>query len=130
MTRRPVTRHYPRTARLNELLREIIAEDLERIDDTRLELVTVIRVVVEPDMRHAVVTYDTLGGPDDDERVQEALADHRVRLQAAIGRQARTKRVPELRFEPDETERTAARVEEILSRLRDERGDEPGEPDG
>jgi ribosome-binding factor A len=126
MTRRPVSRHYPRTARLNELVREIVADELERIDDNRLELVTVIRVLVEPDMRHATVTYDTLGGPDDDEPVQEALADHRVRLQAAIGRQSRTKRVPELRFEPDETERTAARVEEILSRLREEHG----EPDG
>jgi ribosome-binding factor A len=126
VSRRPVARHYPRTARLNELLREIVAEELERIDDDRLELVTVIRVLADPDMRHAAVFYDTLGGPDDDERVQDALGDHRVRLQAAIGRQARTKRVPELRFEPDETERTAARVEEILSRLREERG----EPDG
>jgi ribosome-binding factor A len=126
VTRRPVSRHYPRTARLNELLREIVAEELERIDDDRLELVTVIRVLADPDMRRAAVFYDTLGGPDDDERVQDALGDHRVRLQAAIGRQARTKRVPELRFEPDETERTAARVEEILSRLREERS----EPDG
>jgi ribosome-binding factor A len=113
-------RHYPRVARLNHLVHEIVAEEIERIDDDRLELVTVIRVVVEPDMRHAVVYYDTLSGPDEDETVSTALADHRVQLQAAIGRQARMKRVPELSFKPDEAERTAARVEEILTQLRGE----------
>jgi ribosome-binding factor A len=116
-------RHYPRVVRLNHLVHEIVAEELERIDDGRLELVTVIRVVVEPDMRHAVVFYDTLTGGDEDDAVAAALRDHRVQLQAAIGHQARMKRVPELSFRPDETERTAARVEEILTKLRQEQRD-------
>ncbi|MGH9244645.1 MAG: ribosome-binding factor A [Acidimicrobiales bacterium] len=127
--RRQPARHYPRTARLNELVREIVAEEIERIDDDRLDLVTVIRVIVEPDMRHAIVHYDSLGGPDDDADVTAALADHRVRLQAAIARQARTKRVPELAFRPDEVERSAARVEEILRRLRRDESSS-GEVDG
>ena len=42
-------RRYPRTARVNELVREVVAEELERIDDERLELVTVTGVDVEPD---------------------------------------------------------------------------------
>jgi ribosome-binding factor A len=119
-------RHYPRVARLNQLVHEIVADEIERIDDDRLELVTVIRVVVEPDMRHAVVFYDTLSGPDEDESVAGALRDHRVQLQAAIGRQARMKRVPELSFRPDEAERTAARVEEILTKLRQEQPEGDG----
>ncbi|MGH9117674.1 MAG: 30S ribosome-binding factor RbfA [Acidimicrobiales bacterium] len=109
--------------RLNHLIHEIVAEELERVDDDRLELVTVIRVTVERDMRHAVVFYDTLTGPEGDRAVQAGLSDHRVQLQAAIGRQARIRRVPELSFRPDETERTAARVEEILTKLRDESPD-------
>ena len=32
---------YPRTARLNQLVQQIVAEELERIDDERLTLVTV-----------------------------------------------------------------------------------------
>jgi ribosome-binding factor A len=123
-------RHYPRVARLNHLIHEIVAEEIERIDDDRLELVTVIRVVVDPDMRHAVVFYDTLSGPDEDDVVHTALGDHRVQLQAAIGRQARIKRVPELRFRPDEAERTAARVEEILTRLRRDQPDPDTAGDG
>jgi ribosome-binding factor A len=119
-------RHYPRTARLNHLVQEIVADELERIDDDRLGLTTVIRVTVEPDMRHAVVFYDTLSGPGEDDAVEAALGDHRVRLQAAIGRQARIKRVPELTFRPDETERTAARVEEILTELHRQEDGRPG----
>jgi ribosome-binding factor A len=110
-------RQYPRTARLNELVHHIVADELERIDDERLDLVTVMKVEVEPDLRHATVTYDALRGPEADTEVLGALAEHRVRLQAAIARQARTKRTPELSFRPDEVERQAARVEEILRDL-------------
>jgi ribosome-binding factor A len=118
MTRRPSgPRHYPRTARLNELLREIVADELELVDDDRLYLVTVTGVEVEPDLRHAVVWYDSPGGEEGDEAVLAAFAEARVRLQAAVGRQARTKRVPELAFRPDPAVREAQRVEEILRRL-------------
>lgn len=119
-------REYPRTARLNHLVQEIVADELERIDDERLELVTVMSVEVEPDMRHAVVYVDTLAsawgdGPGDDE-VLAALAENRVRLQGAIAGQARVKRVPELRFEPDVVGRGAGRVEDILRDLHSDPG--------
>lgn len=108
---------YPRTARLNELVRQIVAEELERLDDDRLDLVTVVSVDVEADLRHATVTFAPLGGEGDDDAVLEALGEIRYRLQAAIGRQARVKRVPELRFVPDVVGRSAARIDEILRDL-------------
>lgn len=124
MTRRPTgQRHYPRTARLNELLREIVADELERVDDDRLVLVTVTGVEVEPDLRHATVWYDSPAGEEGDEEVLAGLAEARVRLQAAVGRQARTKRVPELAFRPDPAVRQALRVEDILRRIHGD--DEP-----
>ncbi len=39
--RRNPSKAYRRTDRLNELLREVIAEELGRIDDEDLELVTI-----------------------------------------------------------------------------------------
>jgi len=110
-------RDYPRTARLNQLFQEILAEELEKVDDDRLELVTIMSVDCERDLRHAIVYYDTLGGEDDDELVLEALADHRHVLQGAIGRQARVKRTPELIFKPDAVGRGAARLEEVLREI-------------
>src|SRR4051794_27725848 len=108
---------YPRTARLNELVHQIVADELERIDDDRLELVTVMSVVVEPDLRHAVVFVDTPTGADRDEEVLAGLADFRPRLQSAVARQARIKRTPLLEFRPDEVERSAARVEDVMRKL-------------
>jgi ribosome-binding factor A len=120
---------YPRTARLNELVRQIVAEELERIDDERLTLVTVVDVVCEADLRWATVYVTGLGGPEDDAAIIEALGDH---LQATINRQARFKRTPELIFAADEVTRSANRIETILRDLQtdDHRDAESDEPDG
>ncbi len=112
--RPPTNRQYPRTARLNQLVREIVADELERIDDERLGLVTITAVNVEPDMRGALVLFDTLDGEDGDAEVLEALGEARIRLQRAIGRQARSKRVPLLTFAPDVAVRTGERIDSIL----------------
>jgi ribosome-binding factor A len=107
-------RRYSRLDRVNEALREVLADELERIDDGRLELVTVTGVKVEPDLRRAHVWFDTLGeGP----KAAEALSEHRVRLQGAIGRELRLKRTPELTFGPDPAIATGTRVEDILRTL-------------
>ena len=112
-------RDYPRTARLNTLFQEILAEELERIDDERLELVTIMSVDVDGDLSRAVVYFDTLGGEDEDEPVLDALAEHRHRLRGAVGRQARVKRTPELVFRADDVGRSAARLEEVLRNIHD-----------
>lgn len=125
MKRSPGTaRHYPRTARLNQLVHEIVAEEIERLDDERLGFLTVVGVEVEPDMRRAVVWYTHLdeGGEAGDaeaDDLADALEEHRRRLQGAIGRQARIKRTPELTFRPDTVIRQAERVEQILRDLGD-----------
>ena len=113
MSRRDMPRRqYPRTARVNELCQEIVAEELERIDDERLELVTITHVRVDPDLRRALVEFSALG--EDLPGAAEALAEHRHRLQGAIARQARLKRTPELHFKPDELIERSNRIEELL----------------
>lgn len=116
---------YSRVARVNQALREVIADELELIDDERLELVTVTGVRAEADFRHAVVWFDTLHGL---EEVKEALQGERVRLQAAVGRQLRLRRTPELFFEPDPAIAAGSRVEEILRSLQDYPGTPAGKP--
>ena len=53
-------RRYPRMARVNEVVREVIADELERLSDPRLGLVTVTGVEVSADLRHATVYYSAL----------------------------------------------------------------------
>ncbi|MPY95239.1 MAG: 30S ribosome-binding factor RbfA [Acidimicrobiia bacterium] len=110
-------REYPRTARVNELVREIVAEELERIDDTRLEMVSVTAVEVEQELTQGVVYFSSLAGEEADAEVLGALHQHRARLQSAIGRQSRMRRTPALRFAPDGGVRGGKRIEELLAEL-------------
>jgi ribosome-binding factor A len=114
----PSNRRYPRVNRINRLLQEVIAEELEIIDDDRLELVTVTGVVAEIDVRRATVFVSSMPEP-----VAEALEEHRWRLQAAVGRQASFKRTPQLTFQADPAVASGSRVEEILRGI-DTGGDE------
>jgi ribosome-binding factor A len=104
----------PRTVRLGELLREVVAEELERVDDPRLELVSLTTVDVDADLNRAIVYYDSLAGEDGDPEILEAFAACRVRLQAAVGRQIHARKTPILHFRPDEVIRSAERIERLL----------------
>jgi ribosome-binding factor A len=112
---------YPRTARVNEVLREVVAEALEKMADTddRLRLLTVTAVDITPDLSRATVYLSSLPPP-----AVEALAEQRRELQRIIGRQVRMKRTPLLGFESDPAVAHGLRVEEILRALRESPNDD------
>jgi ribosome-binding factor A len=123
-------RAYARTDRLNESLREVLADALKRLADTdeRLALLTITGVDCDPDLRRALVLFSSL---DDVEAL--ALADARIRLQSAISREVRLKRTPQLRFAPDPAISAGARIDEILRQLPppvDDAPDDPQQPAG
>jgi ribosome-binding factor A len=101
-------------ARVNELVREVLAEELERLQahDDRLGLLTITHVEVEPDLRKATVMLSSL--PD---AAADVLSEHRARLQASLGRQVRLRRTPQLSFIADPAVEAGRRVEDILRGL-------------
>ena len=101
---------YPRTARLSEVLREVIADELTLIDDERLDLVTITAIDVDSEMNRAIVYFDSMFGEEGDEGVVEALLEFRPRIQASINRQMHARKTPILSFRPDEVIRSAARI--------------------
>src|SRR5215204_6835729 len=119
---------YPRSARVGETLREIIAEELVRVDDERLALVTITGIDVDDELNRAHVFFDSLAGEEGDAEIVEALNHHRVRLQAAIADQIRAKKTPILDFRPDIALRSAERIDDILREDRQRHPDRP--PDG
>ncbi|MEK9838623.1 MAG: 30S ribosome-binding factor RbfA [Ilumatobacter sp.] len=114
---------YPRSARVGQTLREIIADDLVRIGDERLEFVTITQIEVDDELNRAHVMFDSLAGEEGDAAIIEALEEHRVRLQSSIARQIRAKKTPVLDFRPDDVIRSAERIDEIL---RADRERDPG----
>jgi len=108
--------------RLGELLREVVADELRRIDDPRLELVSITNVDVDADLNRAIVSYDSLAGESGDPEILEAFGAWRVRLQASVGRQIHARKTPVLQFRPDEVIRSAERIDRLL------RGTDVGAP--
>ncbi len=105
-------------------MREIIAEELVRIDDERLEFVTITGIDVDNELNRAHVYFDSLAGEDGDDEIIDALGQHRRRLQSAIGKQIRAKKTPILDFRADEALRSAERIDDILRDDRSRRSPE------
>jgi ribosome-binding factor A len=130
--RRSAPRQFQRTDRVGELVREIVASELERIGDERLDLVTVTAVDVDASLEHADVYYSALQAEADGrlDEVAEALDELRWPVQQVVNREVRARRTPQIRFRPDEVLTQALRVEEILRDLGP--GDDPaaGEDQG
>jgi len=105
---------YPRTARVNQVVQEVIADALERaaVEDERLLMVTVTGVETDADLRRAKVFYAARH-----EGADQALEQHRVRLQSAIARETHLRRTPQLSFRPDPAIASGWRVEKILKDL-------------
>ena len=112
-------RGYSRLDRVNRAVQEVLGDELERVGDERLDLVTITGVRVEPGLRHATVWFSALSAGEHVD-VAAVLGEHRARLQAAVARQLRLRRTPELSFGADPAIDTGTRVEEILRGLRTE----------
>ncbi len=104
---------------------EVLADELERMNDPRLELVTLTGVDVSRDLAHATVYYSTLGAttsaPDAVDRIEHdadaglrAAATH---LRGVVGRQMRIRQVPKLSFAVDPGIVSGQRIEEILREI-------------
>ena len=120
--------NYERTDRVAGLVREIVATELERIDDERLFLLSVTGVDVDRELARAIVWFDVL----DEENLPEvvvALEEHRQRVQRALAQQSRMRRTPAVKFSPDPSIGEAHRIDSILEELGMDTPDEKSEPD-
>ncbi len=113
----------PRMRKVNSVLREVLADEIELLTDPRLEMVSVTGVDTSPDLRTATVYVSTL----DLERGPEAvvaLGRAATRLQAAVARQVRMKYTPHLQFELDAGVVQGERIDSIFRSLQDQEGEE------
>ena len=104
-----------RLRRVNELVREIVAEVLPGLKDPRIGFVTITDVRTSQDLSTAEVFYTVL--PD----TPEARADTEAGLRSAaplirreVGSQLRTRRTPDLHFVNDPLPEHGRRIESLL----------------
>jgi ribosome-binding factor A len=106
-----------RMRRVNESVRQVLAEALPELKDPRIGLVTVTGVETAPDLRHAVVFVSVLGSEKKRRATMAGLeAAHGV-LQSRLARQVRMKRTPQLTFEYDQSVERGVRMSQLIDQL-------------
>ena len=116
-------------------MREIVASELERIGDERLEMVTITAVNVDGALETADVFYSALGAEEEgrSDEVAEALEERRWKVQQVVNREVRARRTPQIRFRPDTVMTSALRIDQILRDIGERERDLPdadGSADG
>lgn len=107
-----------RMLRVGELVRHAAAQLFARgeINDPVLEkhVVTVSRVKMSPDLKHATIYVMPLGGADEPD-VLAALDRHKKFLRGELAQTVNLKFAPEVRFRIDDTFDNASRINSLLN---------------
>jgi ribosome-binding factor A len=106
-----------RMRRVDESVRQVLAQAVGELKDPRIGLVTVTGVRTTPDLRQARVFVSVLGSERKRDATLRALeAAHGV-LQSRLARELRMKRTPQLTFEYDPSVERGVRMSQLIDDL-------------
>ena len=106
-----------RMRRVNGAIKEVLSEEIGGLKDPRIGFVTVTGVVTSPDLRQATVYVSVLGSERKRDASLAGLNSSHGVLQAAINRELRLKRTPQLAFEHDPTVERGMRLSRLIDEL-------------
>jgi ribosome-binding factor A len=106
-----------RMRRVNEAIKESLAEALGELKDPRIGFVTVTGVDTSPDLRQARVYVSVLGNERKREQTLEGLESAHGVLQSKLASELRMKRTPQLTFEYDRSVAEGVRMSQLIDEL-------------
>ncbi len=112
-----------RMRKIDELMREVLAEEVGLLKDPRIGFVTITGVETSPDLRRASVFYSVLGDDAEVEATGEALQHAAPHLQGRVGAQVRMKYTPRLEFRIDPAIEHGLRMSQLLREIETEDGE-------
>jgi ribosome-binding factor A len=106
-----------RMRRVNEAIREALADAVGDLKDPRIGFVTVTGVETSPDLRQAKVFVSVLGNERKREQSLEGLQSAHGVLQSRLASELRMKRTPQLTFEYDPSVAEGVRMSKLIDEL-------------
>jgi len=103
--------------RVNESVRQVLADALPELKDPRIGLVTVTAVDTSSDLRSATVYVSVLGNEKKRTATLRGLDAAHGLLQSRLARQLRMKRTPTLTFEYDQSVERGVRMSQLIDEL-------------
>lgn len=111
------THQFPRDARLNGTLQQVIAEKIELINDEELGFLTITSVRLAKDMRTARVYYHVFGDANQQEKSHSLLEKYKRDITFAISKQMNLKYTPKLNFIVDDSIEMGLKIDQMLKNL-------------
>jgi ribosome-binding factor A len=109
---------YKRSERLGELILAEISDLLTRgIKDPRIGFVTLTRVEMSDDLRHAKVFVSIIGAEPEKARTLQGLSSATGYIRRHLGRALHLRYTPEIAFLVDDSLAHGAKIAQILRQL-------------
>ena len=121
-----------RILRLQQVILQTVANHIQReLEDPRIGLVSITRVKLAPDLTQAQVFWSVLGDETYVRTCERGLEHALPNIQRAVADAMQTRVTPKLQLKHDAGMEHAQRLEQIFTKLREERGEdeEPGDED-
>jgi ribosome-binding factor A len=108
---------YPRAERVRAAIKQVLAEEVERLKDPGVGFVTITDVTVAPDLRHARVFYTVFGDDTQRAATRDGLGRATGHLRGAVAHEVRLRFTPTLEFVEDPVPERTRRIETILHQI-------------
>lgn len=109
-----------RPERLAEAIKQEISDIVrDELKDPRIGFVTITRVEVSTDLRHAKIYVSVFGEKKEQEDSIAALQRAKGFIRSELGRRIRLRHVPEINFILDQSIDRGSKVLELLSKVKD-----------
>ncbi|MEW8977291.1 MAG: 30S ribosome-binding factor RbfA [Symbiobacterium sp.] len=110
-----------RAARVGEEMRDILAELLrDEVKDPRIGFVSIVKVEVSRDLRHAKIYVSVLGNEQQKAETMKGLTSATGFLRSEVARRLQLRYTPELHFTLDESIEHGQRIAQLLVQVQQE----------
>ena len=117
-------------SRVNSLIHQVLADEIEELDDDDLELCTITGVSISPDLRHGDVFISVLGDPSRKDIALKALEKYRGKLKKKLGQEITLKYMPDIHFKFDPSIEVGQKIESLIKRANSHKGEIAVRDDG
>jgi ribosome-binding factor A len=113
----------PRASRIGDQMRDELARLIRDLKDPRVGFVSIVRVDVSGDLRHAKIYISVMGNEEQKKESMKGLVSATGFLRSELANQMRLRHVPELHFLLDSSIDHGTRIAQLLVQVQKEQDD-------
>jgi ribosome-binding factor A len=112
---------YKRSARVGELIQQIVSEIVREIIDLGSGLVTIMGVKLSDDLLNCRIYYSVFGSDEDKKKVGIVLKRNTKEIRCQIAIRLNLRRTPEIVFVYNDSNESADKVFSLLKKIEEEK---------